>query len=129
METGTTPSVPALPSANRQVISLQALTQIVEKNAGHDAQIAVARVGLGLKMFKRGHAAYPETPGKLVPEFLDAVPLDPFTGKALIYRKAEAGFVLYSLGPDLQDDNGTPKPAGKQTSGKESYDIVWKCAR
>jgi len=106
-----------------------AMTQVAAKNAGHDAQIAVARVGLGLKMFKRNNAAYPETLGKLVPEFLDAVPFDPFTGKALICRKAEAGFVLYSLGPDQQDDNGTPKPAGQKAADNRSYDIVWKCAR
>jgi len=39
------------------------------------------------------------------------------------------GFILYSLGPNQQDDNGTPKPTGNKVTGNEPYDIVWKCAR
>ena len=85
--------------------------------------------GLGLMTFKRKNAAYPETLDKLIPEFLDAIPLDPFTGRALVYRKGDAGFILYSLGPDQHDDNGTPRQIGKNATGNEPYDIVWKCAR
>jgi hypothetical protein len=102
---------------------------LVVRKAEHDAAIAVARVGLGLKLFKQKNGAYPDTLDKLAPEFLDTIPLDPFTGKTLIYRKADAGFILYSLGPNQQDDNGTPKPTGNKATGKEPYDIVWKCER
>ncbi|MFA7333296.1 MAG: hypothetical protein WC130_03285 [Kiritimatiellia bacterium] len=102
---------------------------LVACKATHDAAIAVARVGLGLKLFKQKNGAYPETLDNLAPEFIDAIPLDPFTGKALIYRKAEAGFILYSLGPNQRDDNGTPRPTGKNVTGKEPYDIVWQCAK
>jgi len=105
------------------------LTHVVTRNAEHDAAVDVARVGLGLKLFKQKNGAYPDTLDKLAPEFLENIPVDPFTGKALIYRKADAGFMLYSLGPNQQDDNGMPKPTGPKTTGNEPYDIVWKCAR
>lgn len=101
----------------------------VTRKAEHDATVGSARVGLALKLFKQKNGAYPETLAKLAPEFLENIPVDPFTGKALIYRKADAGFILYSLGPNQQDDNGTPKPTDKNATGKEPYDIVWKCAR
>ncbi|MFH1968924.1 MAG: hypothetical protein ABIJ53_01250 [Verrucomicrobiota bacterium] len=103
--------------------------QIVTKKAEHDAIVDVARVGLALKLFEQKNGAYPDTLDKLATEFLDAIPVDPFTGKALIYRKADAGFILYSLGPNQQDDNGTPKPIGKNVTGSEPYDIAWKCAK
>lgn len=105
------------------------LDRLVTKNAEHDAAVDVARVGLGLKLFKQKNGAYPGTLENVAPEFLDAIPVDPFTGKALIYRKADAGFILYSLGPNQRDDNGTPRPTAKNATGKEPYDIVWKCER
>jgi len=101
----------------------------VTRKAVYDATIAVARVGLGLKLFKQKNGAYPDTLDKLAPEFIDTIPVDPFTGKALIYRKASAGFILYSVGPNQQDDNGTPQPTHRKATGKEPYDIVWKCVR
>jgi len=108
-------------------LMLPNLDSLVTKNAEHDAAIAVARVGLGLKLFKQKNGVYPDTLDKLAPEFLDAIPVDPFTGKALIYRKTDAGFILYSLGKNQQDDNGTPPPP--KWDDKAPYDIVWKCAR
>lgn len=109
-------------------VSLPNLDKLCEKVAGHETQVKICRVGLALKLFKQKNGAYPDTLDKLAPEFLGTIPVDPFTGKALIYRKTDAGFILYSLGPDQQDDNGTPKPTGNKATGNEPYDIVWKCA-
>ncbi len=103
--------------------------ELVKRKAEHDAAVNISRVGLALKLFKQKNGAYPDTLEKLAPEFLANIPVDPCTGKALIYRKADAGFILYSLGKDQQDDNGKPKPTGKKDTGKEPYDIVWKCER
>ena len=103
------------------------LEGLVDRKTRMDAVVYVARVGLGLKLFKQKNGAYPDTLDKLAPEFLENIPVDPFTGKALMYRKAAAGFILYSLGPNQQDDNGMP-PTPKWDD-KVPYDIVWKCAR
>jgi hypothetical protein len=35
-----------------------------------------------------------------------ALPVDPFTGKPMLYKEEPGGFVVYSTGPDLKDDNG-----------------------
>jgi hypothetical protein len=55
------------------------------------------------------------------------VPDDPCGGAAgrpLRYSATENGaeFTLYSIGPDLKDDGGTPMPKGP--GGQESGDIV-----
>jgi hypothetical protein len=34
------------------------------------------------------------------------MPLDVFTGKSLVYRPSEKGYLLYSLGPNGIDDQG-----------------------
>ena len=51
---------------------------------------------------------YPATLDALVPQYLPAVPLDPFGGEVLIYRKLPMGYQLYSIGFDLNDDGGVP---------------------
>ncbi len=41
---------------------------------------------LGSEMYRRRYGKLPESLAELVPEFLDAVPVDPFTGRELEYR-------------------------------------------
>jgi len=45
----------------------------------------------------------------LTPVYLTATPLDPFDGQPLRYRKQGDGYVLYSIGSDLNDDSGARK--------------------
>jgi hypothetical protein len=42
----------------------------------------------------------------LVPEHLERLPDDPFSGKPLVYRLTDEGFRLYSVGPNGVDDGG-----------------------
>jgi len=41
-----------------------------------------------------------------VPDYLDAVPTDPFDGEPLRYRQFAGGYKVYSIGRDLVDDGG-----------------------
>lgn len=49
-----------------------------------------------------------------MPEYLNAVPSDPFTGDALRYRRTDDGLVVYSLGANVTDDgrDRTGEPTG-----------------
>jgi hypothetical protein len=42
----------------------------------------------------------------LAPKYLAAVPNDLFSGRPLVYRPTGSGYVLYSVGPNGQDDGG-----------------------
>jgi hypothetical protein len=48
------------------------------------------------------------------------VPGDPFGGKDFIYRRRGAGYLLYSVGPNLRDDGANAPVAEKRLD-----DIVW----
>jgi hypothetical protein len=39
--------------------------------------------------------------------YLDALPTDPFSGSSFVYKEVDGDFLLYSLGPDFDDDGGT----------------------
>lgn len=113
-----------------------AIAKVHEAATLHFARIEVCRLGLALKLYRARHGAYPETLEELTPAFLKEEPVDPFTGKPLIYRQSGQGFILYSLGPNQKDDKGQEKEIKKIWKGKmtvtgyrHDYDIVWKSAR
>ena len=85
---------------------------------------ACAQQAVALRLYRLKHGEYPERLSQLVPDFLDKLPVDPFSGKDYVYRKDGKGFIVYSLGENMKDDGGTEAP-GKPDEG----DIVWKCSR
>ncbi|MBN2579275.1 MAG: hypothetical protein JXB10_09815 [Pirellulales bacterium] len=72
----------------------------------HQAEMRLLSAAMALSGYRRAHGKLPATLDDLVPEFLPAVPQDPFTGKPLVYRRTPKGYKLYSLGPDGKDDGG-----------------------
>jgi hypothetical protein len=73
-----------------------------------------------LERFRLARGQYPAALRELAPDFLTLPPLDPVTGEPLKYRPdATGGFLLYSVGWDEKDDNGTPLDA----AGKGDW--VW----
>ena len=50
--------------------------------------------------------APPETLASLVPTYLAAVPIDPYSDRPLVYRRTDDGYLLYSVGSNRVDDGG-----------------------
>ncbi|GJQ30166.1 MAG: hypothetical protein HBSAPP03_20500 [Phycisphaerae bacterium] len=99
-----------------------------------DDQRAVRRgmaVALALARHKAEHKRYPASLRELVPMYLPALPLDPWSGVSFAYRTDVAGqaVVLYSVGNDGTDNGGTApaKPQGRswfQPSTSTGEDLV-----
>jgi hypothetical protein len=84
------------------------------KEAASLAQLRLALTALALERFRSAHDShYPNALSELVPACIAAVPSDPFDGQPLRYRKQDGGYLLYSVGPDLKDDNPTRVADGK----------------
>ena len=49
---------------------------------------------------------YPASLSELCPKYLQALPIDLYTDKPLIYRLTEKGYLLYSVGENATDDGG-----------------------
>jgi hypothetical protein len=77
-------------------------------------QNALLATKLALQAFRCDRHRNPRSLAELVPEYLTAVPQDPFGhGQPLAYRMASidgapTGPVIYGVGPDLRDDGGVP---------------------
>jgi hypothetical protein len=61
----------------------------------------------------------------LVTNYLARVPLDPFTGKPMVYRPRAANWLLYSVGQDGVDDGGVPASRGLSAKGDILFDSPW----
>jgi hypothetical protein len=62
--------------------------------------VAVAR-------YQRDHGGeLPATLGDLLPAYMSAVPIDPYSGRSLQYRQASGAYAIYSIGYDGTDDGG-----------------------
>ncbi len=67
--------------------------------------LRMVRTLLALRAYHVDHDRLPDRLDALVPEYLDAVPRDPFDGEPLRYSAAERQ--LWSVGTDLTDDGGS----------------------
>jgi hypothetical protein len=76
---------------------------------------------LALRRYRDRHSSLPSTLAELVPDELPNVPIDPFSGQALIYRAADGDFTLYSVGRDRQDNAG--RFTNQVSSHGKGYDL------
>jgi hypothetical protein len=66
-----------------------------------------SRIAVAIEQYRRAHAdALPAALSELVPQYLDSVPEDPLTGKPLRYHATPDAYIVYSVGPDGNDDGG-----------------------
>ncbi len=66
----------------------------------------MTQVVFALAAYRADRGAYPADLGALVHKYLPAMPEDPFSAGPLHYKREEAGFLLYSVGPNGKDDGG-----------------------
>ncbi len=109
--------------APTSAIAIPDLSRVSTTWVNMEARLDVADTALGLILYKQAHGAYPDTLAALVPEYEDAVPVDVFDGQPLRYERKGDGFLLYSVGEDLDDDKG--RRAENGTDG----DTVWNATR
>jgi len=76
---------------------------LYQGRALHEATIAI----LGIQRWRLEKGGYPATLNELIEAgYLTKLPMDPYSGTSLIYKKTEDSFVLYSMGENFEDDGG-----------------------
>jgi hypothetical protein len=71
------------------------------------AMVRAARVAVAIERYRREHAeTMPTRLDDVVPGYLEAVPVDPYSGWPLLLRIEARSYAVYSLGPNRRDDNG-----------------------
>lgn len=93
-----------------------ALSGVIKSQVRGEAMHDVAGVLVGATRARLAGRSLTES---LVPEAVPALPGDPFTeDQPLLAKRTDDGWVVYSVGPDGEDDGG-PVPAGGETGNDD----------
>ena len=92
-------------------------TDVAQRLVSYEAHKRLRRIQLALFAYRRKTGHFPDQLEALTPE----PPVDPFARQPMHYQKTEKGFLLYSIGANLADDNGNGRPRFR---GEDPPDIV-----
>jgi len=92
------------------------------------ARLACARTALRIESYRNAEGQLPESLGALGADRLEGISPDPFSGDPVKYRKAEKGYLVYSVGLDGRDNGGHVDP-DRQWSMDDGTDIVFRVVR
>ncbi|HEY2084309.1 MAG TPA: hypothetical protein VGI88_16130 [Verrucomicrobiae bacterium] len=70
----------------------------------------LANTAIAIEQFRLAKGYLPENLATLTPKFLPEVPIDPFDGQPLRYRRLDKGYMVYSIGKDRRDHGGRERP-------------------
>jgi hypothetical protein len=96
--------VPRICMVTRQLVP--ALSSAYRASRNSEAKRRVVLTAIAAERYRQKNSQFPTQLQDLVPEFLDAVPQDPFDNQPLRYRMQDTGAIIYSIGADGTDDNG-----------------------
>jgi hypothetical protein len=81
---------------------------IFERVQWAEAMHRVAVLGVAAYRYQAKYGRLPTALDDLTTEFVHILPRDPFNGKPIRFKFADESCVIYSVGPDLVDDDGAP---------------------
>jgi hypothetical protein len=96
------------------------------KEACLEALMETARVGLAARIYRAREKHFPAAVADLMSDLLPREPLDPFTGKPLVFRIDKDGLLVYSLGSNEKDDGGRGKYSIEQLVTPKDDDWAWR---
>lgn len=103
-------SMKPIPSRLLPSLLVPNLTSFAALRSEDIARARITQAAAVVLSWKASHGAFPAT----LSAANTSPPLDPFSGKPLLYRKEGSGFVLYSIGPSGSFDGGSPRSEPSQ---------------
>jgi hypothetical protein len=91
------------------------------------AQVRSADCTIAIERYRQAHqGALPATLDSLMPQFMDRIPVDPFSGASIKFKALGTRYVVYSIGADFRDDGGTAliAPPRPETGNRARRDLA-----
>jgi hypothetical protein len=83
-----------------------AFHKIHEADLKWKAMLRAAAVALAAERYRGSTGSVPKDLQQLVPHFLPTVPLDPYSGKPMVWKTTDTGFIIYAVWLNRTDDDG-----------------------
>jgi hypothetical protein len=100
--------------------------KIWETSHSNLAILNCAITSLAMERYRITNGKWPRKLDELVPEYLAKLPTDPFNGESLLVGTIPGGLVIYSVGPDLQDNNGLVDDLNPLKEGTDIGFRLWE---
>jgi hypothetical protein len=108
---------------------MSSLDKLCQASWRKHAQVRCLAVLIAVERYRKATGRWPTRLVQLTPRFLTAVPLDPYSGKPLRYRRLADGMIVYSVGEDLVDDGGVLDRKRPTRPGADLGYRLWDVAR
>lgn len=94
--------------AKRIVLAGSGYSDLITKYHVSLTELDILITAAAIKVYQLKNSKIPENLQELVPSYLTKLPEDPFNDfKPLRYERINKGWIVYSFGPDKQDDHGS----------------------
>ncbi|MCA9078319.1 MAG: hypothetical protein KDA93_25045 [Planctomycetaceae bacterium] len=92
----------------KMMVSLTApsVVRVVGSELRCEIRQELVDMGYALADYRAETGSFPKSLESLVPEQLDELPIDPYSGGVYRYKLTDGGFLIWSVGPDGFDDGG-----------------------
>lgn len=104
---------------------MTAVDKAVESCLRTQAELSATAAGIACERSRQRAGIWPATLADIPKDTLAAVPVDPFTGRPLLYKRLADGIVVYSVGPDGTDDGGDVWAGGANSQNKDFGLRLW----
>lgn len=97
----------------RQVVQMlqsllaPALDRVLMAEIRNQQRMDITKVAVALALYRAEQGEYPDKLEALAPKYLAPIPTDYFVEKPLRYQALQRGYVVYSVGANQKDDNGS----------------------
>jgi hypothetical protein len=81
----------------------------METDVKFQTRLDSVRTAIAIERYRLETNKLPEGLDSLVPKYIEKIPIDPYDGKPLRYKRLEKGYTVYSIGLYGGDNGGTPK--------------------
>jgi len=110
-------------------LTMPAIQKMAEASWRDQAFLRCAIVAVAAERYRRKHGDWPAGLADLVPDYLTTVPADPYDGRPLRCKRLPDGLIVYSVGPDLQDDGGARNRTNHLAKGTDYGFRLWDVGR
>jgi hypothetical protein len=98
--------VDALQAGRLARVLLRGKGTVIIHDLRSKAYLRTALVGVAAERFRLAHGRWPAQVDELVPQYLKAIPADPYDGMPLRLKQGADIFLVYSVGLDTVDNGG-----------------------
>ncbi len=89
---------------------IRAMYPLVHHTADTFAIARCTTTAIAVERYRRQNGRIPDSLNDICPKYIESIPLDPYTGKELLYHRDDKSYTVYSTGINRVDDAGDVVP-------------------